>query len=189
MDIDSLGYGDFPRPPRTHKTKRRNKTASAATQHPRPVDHGTSCLFIVLRGLDYKAMNARALALALHALQTGSKSVAILSPDDFLREPDGTYVFNGAKLHRAHRKNFERAAQHFILGTDVVILVSPNIKRAHFFHYQQAASWSYYDCEEELVDAKYPTDYTQEELQRLSDESPSKVSVQHLRRWGLEYEE
>lgn len=181
---EAVGIGDYPQPPRNYRP-RKIKATQRATQHPRGAP---KCLFVILRGLDIKAIEARAAEIAHLAFDKGNKSVAILSTDDFLREADGTYSFDGAKLHQAHRRNFERANAMFMQGVDVVILANVNYKRSHFHSFAQCASWYYYEVAEEVV-GTHPADLSTEELTRISEESPSKVPVAHLRRWALDFDE
>ncbi len=180
MDTNqSIGVGDYPNPP-----KRQGVTLSPtrAQQHPNNI----KCAFYILRGLPGEPLDEAAQEIAATALANGVKTVAILSSEDFLKDDKGRYKFNGYELQNAHRRNYERACMHFMLGTEVVILVNPNVRRSHFYHYATSAGFYYYYIEERIVGDPFNVDA--EKIRALHKASASRVPEHIISRYSLEFE-
>lgn len=177
--VPSVGVGDYPNPPKRGGVAR---NPIRAQQHPNNI----KCVLYVLRGLPGEPLDEKAQEIARVAAEQGVKSVAILSSEDFLRDSQGRYSFDGYQLQVAHRRNFERAVQHFLMGTEVVVLVNPNVKRSHFYHYATTAGFFYYHVEEIIVGDPYEIDANK--ARALSKASASRVPESIISRYSLEFE-
>lgn len=180
MSTGVVNIGDFPNPPRRYRNR---SGADRAQQHPQHINH----VLYVLRGLPGEPLMEEAKRIAGVAVSEGVKTVAILSSEDFLVGRDGKYDFDAYKLQVAHRRNFERATAHFTLGTEVVILANPNIKRSHYFHYLQVASFYYYHTEEIIVGD--PIDVDAVKARELASATASQIPESLILRYSLEFEQ
>lgn len=194
-----LSVGDHPQPPRQLAPRRNQQqhhhhgsSANRAGAEPDPMGakqhwQGTERVFYILRGLPGDGIEEKAKEIAAFAVNAGVNSVAICKSEDFLRQPDGSYKFDRDSFISAHRRNYERVVQHAVIGTEVIILSNPNLKRSHYLHYAKTVNNFYYRIETIVVGNPYQL--TMERAQILSQNTETKIPPNKLIQYSYEFED
>lgn len=148
-------------------------------------DSLTRKLFIVLRGLPGCGAGGFAKGIMEDAVSKRVRTMALLSTEDFFYNANGEYVFNKDLLPEYHERNYKRAVQHFVIGTELVILNNYNIRKSHYKHYVTVAMSLGYVIAEMNVGTRNPTE---EEIKVYARNTEGRVPVSVIRNYASSYE-
>lgn len=105
---------------------------------------------VMMRGLPGSGKSTLAQDMASSHVLNGGQTVAILSTDNY-HIIDGEYVFQPDRLREFHQKNQERAREHMLFGTELIIIDNTNVDRRGMKPYLDAAEELDYDVVEIIV--------------------------------------
>lgn len=102
---------------------------------------------IILRSLPGAGKSTLATNLLWEYKKSGKKNVVVYSTDDYFTMEDGSYVFDGRKLHAAHEWNFARFKRAVDLQYEVVMADNTNVQFWECLNYVEYALKNFYIVE------------------------------------------